>query len=39
VLGSIAFLWALLVLMTKFPDLGSEDVSESATSGGMQVRL
>jgi FHS family L-fucose permease-like MFS transporter len=26
VLGSLAFLWALMVLMTKFPDLGIEDV-------------
>jgi len=39
VLGCIAFLWALLVLITKFPDLGSEDVSESSTAGGMHVRL
>ncbi len=30
--------WALLVLMTKFPDLGAEDVSESSPTG-MQVRL
>ena len=30
VLGCIAFFWALLILMTKFPELGSEDVSESA---------
>ena len=39
VLGCIAFFWALLILMTKFPDLGSEDVSESAATGGMHVRL
>ncbi len=39
VLGCIAFIWALLVLVTRFPDLGSEDVSESASSGGMHVRL
>jgi MFS transporter, FHS family, L-fucose permease len=39
VLGCIAFVWALLILMTRFPDLGSEDVSESASKGGMQVRL
>jgi FHS family L-fucose permease-like MFS transporter len=38
VLGCIAFFWALLVLMTKFPDLGSEDVSESSPTG-MHVRL
>jgi FHS family L-fucose permease-like MFS transporter len=39
VLGCFAFFWALLILMTKFPDLGSEDVSESAATGGMHVRL
>ncbi len=39
VLGCIAFFWAFLILMTKFPDLGSEDVSESASAGGMNVRL
>jgi FHS family L-fucose permease-like MFS transporter len=39
VLGCLAFLWALLILMTRFPDLGSEDVSESAAAGGMKVRL
>jgi FHS family L-fucose permease-like MFS transporter len=39
VLGCIAFVWALLVLMTRFPDLGSEDVSESSSSGGMHVQL
>lgn len=39
VLGCIAFLWALLVLITKFPELGSEDASESTTEGGMHVRL
>jgi FHS family L-fucose permease-like MFS transporter len=39
VLGCFAFFWALLILMTKFPDLGSEDVSESASTGGMHVRL
>ncbi len=33
VLGCIAFCWALLVLMTKFPDLGAEDVSESSPTG------
>ena len=38
VLGCIAFFWALLVLMTKFPDLGAEDVSESSPTG-MRVRL
>ncbi len=39
VLGSVALLWALMILVTKFPDLGSEDASESAPTGGMQVRL
>ena len=39
VLGCFAFIWALLILMTKFPDLGSEDVTESASTGGMQVRF
>jgi len=39
VLGCVAFLWALLILMTKFPNLGSEDVSESPATGGMHVRL
>ena len=39
VLGSLAFLWAIMVLMTRFPDLGTEDVSESAPSGDMHVRL
>jgi FHS family L-fucose permease-like MFS transporter len=39
VLGCLAFFWALLILMTKFPDLGSEDVSESPDTGGMHVRL
>jgi FHS family L-fucose permease-like MFS transporter len=39
VLGSVALLWALMILMTKFPDLGTEDASESATTGGMRVRL
>jgi len=38
VLGCIAFCWALLVLMTKFPDLGVEDVSESSPTG-MRVSL
>jgi MFS transporter, FHS family, L-fucose permease len=38
VLGCIAFCWALLVLVTKFPELGVEDVSESSPSG-MRVGL
>jgi len=39
ILGSVALLWALMVLMTKFPDLSTEDTSESAASGQMHVRL
>jgi MFS transporter, FHS family, L-fucose permease len=39
VLGCFAFFWALLILLTKFPDLGSEDTSEKAPSGEMHVRL
>jgi FHS family L-fucose permease-like MFS transporter len=38
VLGSVALLWALIILLTKFPDVGAEDVSESSPSG-MHVRL
>ncbi len=37
-LGCIAFLWAVLILMTKFPDLSAEDVSEISPTG-MHVRL
>ena len=39
VLGCFAFFWALLIAMTKFPDLGTENVSESSQAGAMQVRL
>jgi MFS transporter, FHS family, L-fucose permease len=39
VLGCIAFFWALLILMTKFPALGAEDASEGSPSGEMHVRL
>jgi len=38
VLGSVALFWALMILMTKFPDLASEDASESP-AGGMHARL
>jgi len=38
-LGSVALLWALLILLTKFPELSSEDTSESSPSGQMHVRL
>jgi MFS transporter, FHS family, L-fucose permease len=39
VLGSVALLWALMILLTKFPDMSSEDTSESAPTGEMHVRL
>jgi FHS family L-fucose permease-like MFS transporter len=39
VLGSIALLWAVLVLLTRFPATASEDASESAPSGQMRVSL
>src|SRR5208337_4281210 len=39
VLGCFAFFWALLILLTKFPDLGAEDTSEKSPSGEMHVRL
>jgi FHS family L-fucose permease-like MFS transporter len=39
VLGSVAFLWALMVLMTKFPDLAVEDVSREDAGPAKQVRL
>jgi FHS family L-fucose permease-like MFS transporter len=39
VLGSLAFLWALMVLMTKFPDLGVEDVSREDAGPAKHVRL
>ena len=39
VLGSVALLWALMVLMTKFPDLAKEDVSREDAGPARQVRL
>jgi FHS family L-fucose permease-like MFS transporter len=39
VLGSLALLWALMILVTKFPDTSSEDTSEIAPGGQMHVRL
>lgn len=39
VLGSFAFFWALVILMTGFPDMGTEDASEGSPSDGMHVRL
>jgi MFS transporter, FHS family, L-fucose permease len=38
-LGSVAMLWALMILLTKFPDLTSEDTAESLPGGEMHVRL
>jgi FHS family L-fucose permease-like MFS transporter len=39
VLGTVAFLWALLVLMTKFPVLGGEEPSTEQTSVGEHASL
>jgi FHS family L-fucose permease-like MFS transporter len=39
VLGSIAFLWALLVLMTKFPPVGSEDTAREDAGPAGHVKL
>ncbi len=39
VLGSVAFLWALMVLMTKFPDLAKEDVSREDAGPAKNVPL
>ncbi len=39
VLGAVAFLWALLVVLTKFPALGTEDVSEEAGIKPAHVKL
>ncbi|HEY1902705.1 MAG TPA: L-fucose:H+ symporter permease [Terracidiphilus sp.] len=39
VLGSVAFLWALMVLMTKFPDLAEEDVSRADAGPARHVSL
>ena len=39
VLGCLAFFWAVLILLTKFPDFGRENVSDSAATSGMHVRL
>ncbi len=39
VLGSLAFLWALMVLMTKFPDAAKEDVSREDAGPAKHVRL
>jgi FHS family L-fucose permease-like MFS transporter len=39
VLGTIAFIWAALLLMTKFPVLGGEEVSPNTTAKAEPVRL
>jgi FHS family L-fucose permease-like MFS transporter len=39
VLGTVALLWALMVLMTKFPDLAKEDVSRQDAGPAKHVRL
>jgi FHS family L-fucose permease-like MFS transporter len=39
VLGTVALLWALMVLMTKFPDLAKEDVSREDAGPPKHVRL
>ncbi len=39
ILGTIAFVWAFLVLMTKFPVLGGEEPSSSAPAGAGHASL
>jgi FHS family L-fucose permease-like MFS transporter len=39
VLGAVAFLWALLVVLTKFPTLESEDVSQGTDIKPAHVKL
>jgi len=39
VLGTIAFIWAFLVLMTKFPVLGGESPATSASETGTHASL
>jgi FHS family L-fucose permease-like MFS transporter len=39
VLGTVAFLWALMVLMTKFPDTAREDVSREDAGPPQHVPL
>ena len=39
VLGTLALLWALMVLITKFPDLAKEDVSREDAGPPKHVRL
>jgi FHS family L-fucose permease-like MFS transporter len=39
VLGTVALLWALMVLMTKFPDAAKEDVSREDAGAAKHVSL
>ena len=39
ILGTIAFVWAFLVLMTKFPVLGGEEPSSKASAGAGHASL
>jgi FHS family L-fucose permease-like MFS transporter len=39
VLGTVALLWALMVLMTKFPDIAKEDASREDAGPAKHVRL
>lgn len=39
VLGSVAMLWAVLVLMTRFPAIGAEDVSREDAGPARHARL
>jgi len=39
VLGAVAFVWALMVILTKFPDLAAEDVSRPDAGPPRHVKL
>jgi FHS family L-fucose permease-like MFS transporter len=39
VLGTVAFLWGLLVVLTRFPAPGSEDVSQETAGKAAHVKL
>ena len=39
VLGTVALLWALMVLVTKFPDMAKEDASREDAGPAKPVRL
>jgi FHS family L-fucose permease-like MFS transporter len=38
-LGTVAILWAVMVLLTKFPDVGSEDISRPMATHAAHVSL